>query len=83
MTKATMRNVQPEVLYKLTAQYMREGLLQPAARMRAQDDLQRLATAGVFTLPCTVHQFIERAGLAVLNPEDAEKFEALIREGLE
>lgn len=61
--RATLRNVQPEVLHKLTGQYLREGYVQAIARLKAQDDMQRLAAAGIVTLPCPVEEFIARAGL--------------------
>ena len=59
-----------EVLDKLADLRRREG--DSMAKMHAAAELGRFERAGLTVLPCTIHEFLRRAGLLVLDPQDPE-----------
>jgi hypothetical protein len=66
-----------EVLEKLIDLRRREG--DEMARMHAAVDLGRLERAGLTVLPCSIHEFVARAGLLVIDPESPGAHEILAR----
>ena len=54
----------------LAAHMVREGAEPRIARNTATHHLHRFQSAGLTVMDCTIHQFIERAGLTVFDPKD-------------
>ena len=67
-----------EVLEKLVDQRIKRGD-GFHARNRAVVELEHFERAGLTVLPCTVREFIARAGLLVLDPEAPEAHEMVAR----